>query len=192
MKKIFISAFVFLGFTMQSNAQQSATLGVDLVSPMLKGYTVEAGYNKGDLRFTATYGQLQAPAFITKQGEDLLKNRTSVDFGVTKFHNGDQKGLNYGVGLGFVNESIELLDSKGDVLTAFVGKAENSYVRIGGKVGYIWMPFSGTLENLYIEPALQLGIALGDGTKFDNGYEVEKALLKMSGPAINIGWRIDL
>jgi len=192
MKKIFISAFVFLGFTMQSNAQQSATLGVDLVSPMLKGYTVEAGYNRAELRFTAAFGQLQAPSFITKQGEDLLKNRTSVDFGVTKFHTGDQKGLNYGVGLGFVNESIELLDSKGDVLTAFVGKAENSYVRIGGKVGYVWMPLSGTLENLYIEPALQLGIALGDGTKFDNGYEVEKALLKLGGPSINIGWRFNL
>ena len=192
MKKIFISAFAFLGFALQSNAQQSATLSADLVSPMLKGYTLEAGYNKNNLRITAAYGTLDAPAFLTKQGDDLLKNRTSVDFGLTKFHTSEQKGLNYGIGFGFVNESIQLLDSKGDVLTGFVGKAENSYTRIGGKVGYIWMPFSGGLENLFVEPAVQLGIALGDGTNFDNGFEVEKALLKLSGPSINIGWRFDL
>lgn len=177
---------------MQSNAQQSATLSTDLVSPILKGYTVEAGYNKDNLRFTAAYGKLEAPTFLTKQGEDLLKNRTSVDFGVTKFHTSEQKGLNYGVGIGFVNESIQLLDSKGDVLTGLVGKAENSYTRIGGKVGYLWMPFSGNLESLYFEPAVQIGIALGDGTEFDNGFEVEKALLKLGGPSINIGWRFDL
>ena len=192
MKKIFISVFAFLGFALQSNAQQSATLSADLVSPMLKGYTLEAGYNKHNLRITAAYGTLDAPAFLTKQGDDLLKNRTSVDFGITKFHTSEQKGLNYGIGFGFVNESIQLLDSKGDVLTGFVGKAENSYTRIGGKVGYIWMPFSGGLENLFVEPAVQLGIALGDGTNFDNGFEVEKALLKLSGPSINIGLQFDL
>lgn len=177
---------------MQSVAQQSATLSVDLVSPLLKGYTVEAGYNNSNLRFTAAYGQLLAPAFLTKQGEDLQKTRSFVDLGVTKFHNQDQKGLNYGLGLGIVNESIELLDSKGDVLTNLVGKAENSYIRIGGKCAYMWMPFSGSLENLYIEPAIQAGISVGDGSEFDNKFPVEKALLKMAGPSVNIGWRINL
>lgn len=195
--KIILIALLGFGTAQLSNAQSvnmgesgsSFTIGVEASSFIFKGYGGEVGYNFNQNRISLAFSGMDLPDYFNNQSDSFSVNRSSIDVSFTRFLKEGSTGLHYGLGLTyFFNEEVTRIEDE--------KLGDKGFLRLGFRVGYMWFPIKNA--NLYIEPALQVGLALNDQNVIfnrpadQNDSVYEKKVLHISGPLLNVGWRFNL
>jgi|GEM_PF-3174505 len=167
----------------------SFTIGVETTSFIFNGFEAEVGYNFNLNRLALSYSITDLPDYFNNQSDSFSVNRSAIDVSFTRFLKEGHSGLHYGLGLTyFLKEDITRIED--DRL------GDKSFLRLGITVGYMWFPIKNA--NLYIEPALRVGLALNDqnvvfnAPNDQNDSVYEKKVLHISGPLLKVGWKFDL
>lgn len=171
----------------EQESNNSFTVSTEIFSPALGGFIGEVGYNFGKNRIQGTISFVsEVPVFYNPQSDIFSPSRNYFDLAYTRFIKEDQRGFHYGVDVGYIfDETVTEIDT--DL------EGTKDYWRIGARLGYFWYPFfqkDNALKGLYLEPAIQIGLALGEqDVVFPTGNTFEASPLKISGPLFHLGYK---
>lgn len=172
----------------ESAPQNSFSISVEILAPILGGFIAEGGYNFGKNRLAASWSTVGVPEFYNSQSDLFTPTRQYIDLFYTRFINDEQTGFHYGLSFGYIyQEKVE------QVSTGL--EREKDYFRGGIRLGYFWNPWRKKdtwAKGLFVEPGMNIAFAFNDkdlvfpGTT-DNTFAAD--IPKITGPLLNLGYK---
>lgn len=164
------------------------TAGVEAFSLFLPGRQAELGYERGRLRTSLAWAELDE-LWLTPGGFEATNSYVELTGSAYLFQpKARPGGLHAGLNATY-SYDVELrrVDDAGSVL----GTGNKSQIRVGTRVGYMVYPFRA--YDFFIEPTWNMGVALDDAdTTLSDGSVFEARSLQITGMVLNIGGSFDL